>query len=78
MYIYIYSLLGIPYWLFPVGYSYAYSHLPMRMQWVAPMQPPHVLGPLRPPRPLGRTAPLPPYMGAGMGVAHCMRIGKCE
>ena len=57
MYIYIfpigYSLLAIPYWLFPIGYSYAYSHLPMRMQWAAPMPRPHVRRP-RGRRPRGR------------------------
>ena len=40
IYIYIYSQLAIPYWLFPIGYSYAYSHLPKSMQWAAPWLPP--------------------------------------
>ena len=80
IYIYIYSLLAIPYLLFPIGYSYAYSHLPMHMQWAAPMFRPHVRGPR------GRPSEWPwgpqraQHMGGGHGrgplhVHRQMRIG---
>ena len=73
-YIYIYAYMSIykhiyigiciyrdiPYWLFPIGYSSAYSHLRMRMQWAAPMPPPPCAGPpedLPAPRTDGPAAP---------------------